>query len=415
MTRSSRTRRRRIAPLVLAVAAALLSRAATVRAQDLTIAPPVVTVAGVTNLATVSWTPATRAMGYLVMRREIVPGNTSTSVVSATPWVQVGSLGVLSLVDVVPKPSMWYEYRVDAVSRGSSLQSVPARIYMGDFTTPTISAPTGVGDRVTVTWSAAAGVSGYIVRRQTLRSDGTSTDLAQLTPAPIAELTYTDVVPQRGVAYEYQVASVSPSGSAASRWSKYYVPPAPVPPIVTVLATADRSTISWTATTGAAAYNVERVQLDAAGRPVGPPMLVGRRMHPGPTITDGALAPSTTYQYTVSAVFQDMTTMPSRVVDFTVPAYRTPGNVIVAGGGGRVGISWCAAAGVTGYLVHRRTVRTDGSVVDALQRTPQPIPATTFIDDLPMPGLIYEYQVVSIAADYTATPAPWVRYQAGAW
>ena len=138
-------------------------------------------------------------------------------------------------------------------------------------------------------------------------------------------------------------------------------------------------------------------------------------MHTGPTITDGALAPSTTYQYTVSAVFQDMSTMPSRAVDFTVPAYRTPGNVTVAGGGGRVGISWCAAAGVTGYIVHRRTVRTDGSVVDASQRTPQPIPATSFIDDLPTPGLIYEFQVVSIAADYSTTPAPWVRFQAGAW
>jgi hypothetical protein len=111
----------------------------------------------------------------------------------------------------------------------------------------------------------------------------------------------------------------------------------------------------------------------------------------------------------------DMSLVAAPGVVFDAPAYSTPGNITVAGAGGRVGITWCAASGVIGYIVWRRTAQTDGSIRDLSQRMPQPLPAASFIDVLPTPGLMYEFQVVAVGLDGRLWPSAWVRYTAGSW
>jgi len=398
---------------------ALFTIGSPLAAQELRLSAPSVTVTGTRNLTTVTWSQISGALRYAVMRRTAMLDPKTGQVFSAEPWAAVATVVGGTYGDVLPRPSVLYEYRVDAGLRMGTVSSAPVSYPAPPFTTPTNVAITGSGVQANVVWAPAAGVSGYQVWRRTLRRDGSVFELGQRTTTPTPSPSFADVIPRLGEIYEYQIVSIDPTGVTwPSGWAKYDAPPLtlppPPPPVVTIVGTGDRASLSWTATAGAIGYTVSRAQLNSSGQAGS---LVQLTPGPMPAIgfTDALPAPSTRFQYAVTAVMPDMSLVAAPGVVFDAPPYSTPGNITVAGAGGRVGITWCAASGVMGYIVWRRTAQTDGSIRDLSQRMPQPLPAASFIDVLPTPGLMYEFQVVAVGLDGRLWPSAWVRYTAGTW
>ena len=388
------------------------------RTKDLNVTAPGVTVTGNANQASVAWTQITGATRYDVIRHELTINPDGTTG-AATAWVTIASVTAGAYADVLPKPSVLYEYRVDAVLRiGSTVSSNPVRYAAPAFTTPTNVTVTGANMQATVSWAPAAGVSGYNVWRREVHNDGSVGGLLQRTGTPVTGTTFNDALPVLGVPYEYQVIAFDPSGANwPSTWTRYAAP-APVAltaPTVAIAGAGDKALVQWSPVTGAASYRVSRVQLDVKGVPMGS----ATPLAPGPTglaLTDILPAPSVAYGYSVTAVSADMSSSAtSPLVTFMSPPFMTPGTIVAAGGGGKVGLTWCAVSAVAGYQVWRRTLRTDGSTADLSQRTSQMVQTPSFVDVISTANSIYEYQVVAVGLDGRLWPSAWSRFAAGSW
>lgn len=394
---------------------AMFVSAASAPAQELATTAPSVTVTGTANRATIAFSSIRGALSYIVMRR-IVVIESDGRILPAQPWGAVATVAGSPFVDVVPKPSTSYEYRVDASLRiASSLVSSPIVRYDAPaYTTPTNLAATGSGAQVSLSWTPAVAVVGYVVVRHQLNSDGTETR-TQRTPSPITTNSFVDQITTFGVIYNYEVQSVDAIGSIASSGRvKYTAPIVYTPPAVTIVGTGDRATLNWPAVGGAVLYEVARTTLDAAGNPVDKPYPVARNLQ-APGFTDVLPGPGVMLRYTVTAMdYGGNPLVSSAGVSFTAAAFTTPVGIVAAGGGGKVSLSWRPAHGVVGYQVVRRTVRPDGAVTD-LQVVNKMLNATDFVDTLPTPGLTYEYQVVGIAPDGRLSPSAWLRFVAGTW
>jgi hypothetical protein len=396
-----------------------LLTAVSLPAQDLRTSAPSVTVTGSANQANVAWSQISGVLRYAVMRREITL-NPDGTIGASTAWAAVAAITGGTYVDVLPKPSALFEYRIDATLRiGATVSSNTVRYAAPAFTTPTTVAVTGSGTQTTVSWAPAVGVTGYNVWRRVVRTDGSVSDLLQRTGIPITGSTFNDLLPALGVLYEYQVVALDASGANwPSTWARYAAPPAAVvlsAPVLAVAGSGDKALVQWSAVTGAATYRVTRVQLDATGRAVGSPAT----LPPGPTglsLVDNLPAPSAVYGYAVTALTADNSSSASSpVVTFAAPPYMTPGTIVAAGGGGNVGLTWCAVSSVAGYQVWRRTLHTDGTTSDLTQRTSQLNPVASFVDVIPMANAIYEYQVIAVGVDGRLWPSAWVRFAAGSW
>src|SRR5205814_1962157 len=111
--------------------------------------------------------------------------------------------------------------------------------------------------QVTLTWSPLSSATSYSVFR------GTAAGAESATPVEtgITAATFTDTGRTNGVALFYKVAGVNGSGTGASS-SEVTVTPVPIVPAAPtgLAATAGNAQVllTWTATPGAATYNVHR-------------------------------------------------------------------------------------------------------------------------------------------------------------
>lgn len=379
-------------------------------AQSSSLVPPVTKVTGSANKANVDWTAVKGTTTYTVMRR-IMSLEPDGRILATQAWGAIANVAGTPYVDVLPKPSTIYEYRVDATLRdGSVLSGATIQYTAPAYTTPTKLSVTGSGYQVNLSWTPATAVNGYLVMRTQQK---TTTGRVQLTPSPIGGSTFTDVLTITGVGYDYEVVSVDPYGAMASSGVVSYNAPV-AGPSVAIVGTGDQAQLSWTQTTGAYFYDVMRETLDASGQVIAKLVEIARALQTT-SYTDPALEPGARHRYTVVARgFDGNPIVSSNATTFTVASYLTPVGIIATGGGGRVSLSWRAANGVAGYQVNRRTVRPDGTTFDAA--TPSKMQGTTdFVDVIPTPGLVYEYQIVGIGRDYRLWPSAWVRFTAGTW
>jgi len=389
---------------------------APLHAQTLRTATPTITVNGSGNQAQVAWSQVSGILQYAVMRHEITLRPDGT-VASSTPWAAVATVTGGAYSDVLPKPSVLYEYRIDGTLRlGPTVSSSVARYPAPAFTTPGNVAVTGTGTQANVSWSPGTAVVAYLVWRRITKSDGTVANLEQRTPTPIIATSFVDSV-AAGNLYEYQVQSLDATyATYPSAWVRYAAPAAPAvvltAPMVSVTGIADKATVSWVPVTGAVNYMIERTAADAAGKPIGRLM---QQLTPSTTFNDVVSEPGATVTYTVTAVAANSATGPAKTLIYLTPQYTTPVGVTVAGAGGQVAISWCLTTGMAGYEIWRRTVNPDGSVTAPMERTRGGMGISSWTDKLPTPGLIYEFQVVAVGMDYRRWPSAWVRYAAGSW
>jgi len=150
--------------------------------------------------------------------------------------------------------------------------------------------------QITLTWTASTGASSYNVKRASV-SGGPYTTVA----TGVTGTTFTNTSLTNGSSYYYVVTAVNSAGessnspqASAKPVAQAAVPSAPAG--LTATADSAQVTLTWTASTGAASYNVKRA---AASGGAFTTIAAGVT---GTTYTDTGLTNGTTYYYVVSAV-----------------------------------------------------------------------------------------------------------------
>jgi hypothetical protein len=175
-------------------------------------------------------------------------------------------------------------------AEGVDIPAAPAGLAVAAVTT----------DAVSLSWSAASGVSGYRIYRST-SADGAFYQIGSRSAAGAQSPAYTDTGLNADTAYYYKVSAVNAAGESAQtaavegKTSEPSLPPA-TPAGLTVTGVAPNSVdLSWTAASRAGSYKIYRAA--SAG---GTFTQVG--ISAVSYCTDSGLSPNTAYYYKVSAV-----------------------------------------------------------------------------------------------------------------
>lgn len=254
--------------------------------------PPVP--AGLSALAgnaevSLSWAVARGATSYHVKR----------SSVSGGPYSQLGAPSAAAYLDASLTNGTKYFYVVSALnSSGESANSTevnatptaPASVPA----VPANLAATAGNAQIALSWSTSTGATGYNVKRSAV-SGGPYAQVA----APSTD-SYTDTGLTNGTTYYYVVSGVNSAGQSANSTQASAIPAAPAGPPVTpanLTATAGNAqvSLSWSVSSGATSYNVERST--TSGGPY--PQIAATSTN---SYTDTGLTNGVTYYYVVSAV-----------------------------------------------------------------------------------------------------------------
>jgi len=239
-----------------------------------------------------TWTASSGATSYNVKR--------ATSSTGAYTTVATGVTGT-SYTNTGLTNGTTYYYVVSAVnSAGESANSSQASAApVASATAP--AAPTGLtatagNAQVSLTWTASSGATSYNVKRAA-SSTGAYTTVA----TGVTGTSYTNTGLTNGTTYYYVVSAVNSVGesSNSSQASATPVAPVTVPAVPTGLTAAAgdaQVTLTWTASSGAASYNVKRSTVS------GGTFTTVATGVTGTTYTDTGLTNGTTYYYVVSAV-----------------------------------------------------------------------------------------------------------------
>ena len=206
---------------------------------------------------------------------------------------------------------------------------------------PTGLAATAGNGQATLNWTASTGATSYNVYEGTAPGGESSTPIA----TGIASPTYTATGLANGTAYYFTVAAVNASGTSAAsnEASATPAPPAPVPPTnLTAAAGNGQVVLTWTASTGAASYNV--YQGAASGGESSTPIATGIT---GVTYTVTGLSNGTPYFFTVAAVNAGGVSGPSNEATAT-PAAPSNGTLLAYEPFGEAGTPPFALNGVSG-------------------------------------------------------------------
>ena len=179
--------------------------------------------------------------------------------------------------------------------------------------------------------------------------------------------------------------------------------PPPAPTGLAATAGNAQVALTWTASSGAASYNVKRSEISGSGyATIGSPT--------GTSYTDTTAANGSTYYYVVSATNAVGESANSPEVNATPslpPPPPAPTGLTATAGNASVPLSWTASSGATSYTVKRST--TSGSGYATLG-TPS---GTSYIDSTAANGSTYYYVVSASNAggeganssEVSATPA----------
>ena len=348
------------------------------------VAPPVpptgLTATAGTARVDLSWNVAAGAVSYKVKRGTASGGPFSDVAAGVTAPVYADS----GLTNGAP-----YYYVVTAVNgAGESGASAVAAA------TP-MAAPTGVAAapgnaQATLTWATpVTGATSYRI----LRRSGTG-GLAPIV-AGLAGPPYVNTGLANGTQYFYVVRAVNATGESVDSVEVNATPVAPpaAPAGLTATGGTGQVSLSWTASAGAASYNVKRTA------PV--PVTVVATGVTGTSYTATGLTNGTTYTYVAAAVNAGGTSADSAAASATPfqATATTPGTK-------RVNLTWNAVAGTSSYQVWRAT----GGGAFALVNTGT---STSFNNTGLTTGQAYSYYVkamnaggvaISTSATVTATP-----------
>ena len=236
---------------------------------------------------TLNWTASSGATDYYVKR------STSTG----GPYTQISTPTAANYTDTGLTNGTKYFYVVSAynsVGQSANSAEVNATPALPAPSAPTGLAATAGNAQVSLTWAATSGASSYHVKRST--TSGAETQIA-----PPTSNSYTDTGLTNGTKYFYVVSAVNSGGQSANSSEVSATPNAPLTAPATptgLQATGGNAqvSLSWSASTGAASYNLKRSTTN--GGPYNTAVA-------SPTVTnytDTTVTNGTTYYYVVSAV-----------------------------------------------------------------------------------------------------------------
>ncbi|HEY3320739.1 MAG TPA: endo-1,3-alpha-glucanase family glycosylhydrolase [Planctomycetota bacterium] len=286
-----------------------------------------------------SWGSSSGATSYNVKR--------STS--SGGPYTTISNVTATSSVDTGVISGTAYYYVVSAINaNGESVNSNQASATpAGVPAAPTNLTATAGNAQVNLSWSASSGATSYNVRRATT-SGGPYTAVA----TTVTTTSYVDTALTNGTVYYYVTNAVNASGTSGNS-NEVSATPAGAPAAPTNLtATAGNSqvSLSWSASSGATSYSVERSTTSG-----GPYTAVANGLTTA-SYADTALANGTTYYYVAcawNAAGESADSNQASATPAGVPA--APANLTASAGTAQVSLSWSACSGATSYSVERST------------------------------------------------------------
>ncbi len=289
------------------------------------------------GVLTLRWTAAAGAAGYQVKRAESASG----------PLKKVAEPKSATYEDRDVLPGIDYRYAVIALNAaGESPESaaLTGRLQSAPGAPKELKAVPGNG-RVSLTWIAAPGATGYHVQR----SSGVGGSFSVV--ASVGAVTsYTDNDARNGVLHEYRLLPINDGGEGAASNIALTTPLAP-PPAPTGLESSPsdgKVFLTWAAAKGATSYAVKRASGD------GPLVVVGTTNER--TYSDASVTNGTTYRYAVAALNgggESPNSAELRVTPVDPPAL--PVGLVAKPGDRRVSIVWFATPGATSYGIKRAT------------------------------------------------------------
>lgn len=253
-----------------------------------------------------------------------------------------------------------------------------------------VAIPTGVTAtdgtstaNVTVSWTAAAGATGYRVFR------GAGTGIGVQIGTTTTPVTFVDTTATAGVSYTYWVKAITANGDSVASavntgWRNIATP--------TGIAATDGTlttgvTVSWSAVSGAAGYRVYRQIGAGTATQVGTPTTT--------SFTDTTAVAGTVYTYKVCA----RTAAGNSPFSATDTGWRNlppPATVNATDGTStiKVRVTWTAVTGATGYYVIRKLPTGTNTVIATIASG-----STLLFDDTTIsPGVVAQYWVKSRSA-----------------
>jgi fibronectin type 3 domain-containing protein len=200
-----------------------------------------------------TWTSVLGAMAYIVNRSTTSGGNyTAIS----------GNLTTGNYTDTTAVNGTKYFYVVTA-SNGEDTSPNSTEVNATPIAAPTGLTATPGNGNVTLTWTASTGASNYTVQRSTTNGSGYTTITTGVTAT-----TYKDTTAVNGTTYFYVVIAANANGSSgnSAQTSTTPLPPAPSAPTGLIAAPGNGTVaLSWTASSGATSYIVQRSSTSGSG------------------------------------------------------------------------------------------------------------------------------------------------------
>jgi len=359
-------------------------------------APAGLGVSATNGAVALTWNSSANANYYTIQRTAVIdkipdfstnPVLSSTSTYLATITLSNTVTG-LSYVDNSVTNGSQYAYTVMA-SNAAGISSTSSPVLAKPVSQTALSVPQNVtaavsSGVVTLSWSAVAGATGYIIEVAT-SPNGPFSYLES-----VASLTYAETGPLSGTDY-YEIVAVNEAGVSGSSQE---VSTGPSPPGSLTAAPGDTQvTLTWPSVAAATSYIVERGT--ASG---GPYSLIGAAA--GPSYTDSGLVNGTPYYYVVASVNTTTGTGIASVQASATPTSAVPlapANLTATATNSAISLAWGASAGAGGYGVLRATA--NGGPFSMIATG---LVSTSATDNAALSGITYYYVVTASNAAGTS-------------
>jgi fibronectin type 3 domain-containing protein len=235
--------------------------------------------------------------------------------------------------------------------------------------------------RVSLSWTAAPGATGYNIKR----SDTPGSKFLTIGTSTACE--YVDDKVTQGTPYVYIVSGANEAGEGPDSspvQATVAVPPPAAPTGLTAEAAPGKVSLKWTASPGATSYRVKRASTEGVQTTIGSVETT--------FLEDSSVTPGVTYGYVVVAVGRGGESPESGAVAATTPRpLGVPAGVKAAAGNGRVLLTWTPVPEASAYAV-KRAPAAAGAYVEIAR-----VNGAMHVDASATNGTAYRYVVQAVA------------------